>query len=279
MGDYMRIRTIKPSFFKHEGLYEAEKETGLPLRAAFPGLWCAADREGRFKWRPRRLAIDIVPYDGVDFEDVLEVLCRLRLVVRYEVDGQLYGHIPTFKQHQRINTREPASELPAPPRKLPANGSDSEGMKEPSKDTHVHARAAHVHGNPLKGKERKGRVKSPNGDSFGSGAPNPSAVRQVFEHWRNRLHPKAKSTADRRRKIQARLSEGYTVEQLKRAVDGCAKSAWHREHGHTGIGLIFRNAEKVDAFLQREARGPDTEDAAQQSVAEMKRKLLKGESL
>ena len=46
-----RIRTIKPEFFRHEALYEAEHETGLPLRVAYAGLWTAADREGRFQWK------------------------------------------------------------------------------------------------------------------------------------------------------------------------------------------------------------------------------------
>ena len=50
----MRIRTVKPEFFTHEGLFDAEKATKLPLRVAFVGLWCAADREGRFRWEPRR---------------------------------------------------------------------------------------------------------------------------------------------------------------------------------------------------------------------------------
>jgi hypothetical protein len=67
-----RIRTIKPEFFRHADLYEAEKETGLPLRLAFAGLWTAADREGRFKWRPRELKLDCLPHDDVDFSRVLD---------------------------------------------------------------------------------------------------------------------------------------------------------------------------------------------------------------
>ena len=55
-----RIRTIKPEFFRHEALFEAEHRAGLPLRLAFAGLWTAADREGRFKWRPRQLKLDVL---------------------------------------------------------------------------------------------------------------------------------------------------------------------------------------------------------------------------
>lgn len=50
-----RIRTVKPELFKHEELFDAEQNSKLPLRLAFIGLFTVADREGRFKWRPRTL--------------------------------------------------------------------------------------------------------------------------------------------------------------------------------------------------------------------------------
>jgi hypothetical protein len=109
-----RIRTIKPEFFRHEGLYEAEIESGLPLRVAFAALWTVADREGRFKWRPRELKLDCLPYDDVDFSRVLDALGTRGLIVQYEVDGESLGWIPTFSKHQVVNTRERASALPPP---------------------------------------------------------------------------------------------------------------------------------------------------------------------
>ena len=52
-------RTIKPELFKHVGLFEAEIKHGLPLRVAFPALLLACcDREGRFRWCPKRLKLD-----------------------------------------------------------------------------------------------------------------------------------------------------------------------------------------------------------------------------
>jgi hypothetical protein len=109
-----RIRTIKPEFFRHADLYEAEKETGLPLRLAFAGLWTAADREGRFKWRPRELKLDCRPHDDVDFSRVLDALTTRGWVVRYAVEGKEYGLIPSWQQHQVINNREKPSEIPEP---------------------------------------------------------------------------------------------------------------------------------------------------------------------
>jgi hypothetical protein len=110
-----RIRTIKPGFFRHADLYDAEVETGLPLRIAFAGLWCCADREGRFRWNPRELKLDALPHDAVDFARVLDALTTRGFIVRYETPSGVFGAIPSWSKHQVINNREAASELPPPP--------------------------------------------------------------------------------------------------------------------------------------------------------------------
>jgi hypothetical protein len=110
----MRIRTIKPEFFHHEELFELEKETSLPIRIAFAGLWCAADREGRFKWEPRRLGIQILPYDNVEFSRVLHALTTRGFLVKYACGTGVFGAIPSFTRHQVINNKEGASQLPDP---------------------------------------------------------------------------------------------------------------------------------------------------------------------
>ena len=108
----MRIRTIKPEFFHHEGLFEAEVETELPIRIAFAGLWCIADRAGRFKWEPRRIGVQVLPYDGVDFSRVLDALTTRGFVLKYRVGDEWFGCIPSFSKHQVINNKERASILP-----------------------------------------------------------------------------------------------------------------------------------------------------------------------
>ncbi|MGF6957971.1 hypothetical protein [Paraburkholderia youngii] len=109
-----RIRTVKPELFKHWQLFQAEQRSGLPLRVAFIGLFCCVDREGRFKWRPEELKPDILPNDVLDFGAVLNALHRAGFIVRYEHEGEHYGHIPTFSGHQHINIREAKSTIPDP---------------------------------------------------------------------------------------------------------------------------------------------------------------------
>jgi hypothetical protein len=146
----MRIRTIKPEFFTHEGLYDAELECGLPLRVAFAGLWCAADRAGRFKWEPRRLGVAILPYDEADFSRVLDALTTRGFIVKYRVGDAWFGAIPSFDRHQIINNREKASEIPEPSL---ADDSDATPTRDP--------RVTHASKAEGKGREGNGKGKEP----------------------------------------------------------------------------------------------------------------------
>lgn len=109
----MRIRTIKPEFFTHTELADLEMDTNLPVRLAYIGLWCAADKEGRFRWDPRRLGVQILPYDNVDFGAIMDALEGAGFIDRYEVEGRTFGCVPSFLRHQVINNREQDSSIPA----------------------------------------------------------------------------------------------------------------------------------------------------------------------
>lgn len=108
-----RIRTVKPELFKHEALFDAEIESGLPLRLAFIGLFTACDREGRFRWAPRALKSDVLPFDEVDFSRILNELLTRGFLVRYACGTREYGCIPSWRKHQVVNNRERDSEIPA----------------------------------------------------------------------------------------------------------------------------------------------------------------------
>jgi uncharacterized phage protein (TIGR02220 family) len=81
-----------------------------------------------------------------------------------------------------------------------------------------------------------------------------SEVDEVFTYWQDVMgHSDSRLGKDRVRVIEARLKEGYTVDQIKAAVDGCKASAWHmgeneRRKRYDGLELICRSAEKLDAF-------------------------------
>lgn len=110
----LRIRTIKPDLYRHFELYEIERKYGINFRAAFPALFCCCDKQGRFRWDPRSLKLDILPYDDIDFSVALDVLNEHGFIKKYESEGKFYGFIPTWALHQVINNREKESSLPIP---------------------------------------------------------------------------------------------------------------------------------------------------------------------
>ena len=108
----MRIRTYKPEFFTHPLLADLDRNSKLPVRISLMGLWSCSDREGRFKWDARRLGAQILPYEQIDFEIILNILVENEFIVKYVVDGKTYGFVPSFSRHQVINNREQESSLP-----------------------------------------------------------------------------------------------------------------------------------------------------------------------
>ena len=105
-----RTRNIKPGFFTNDDLGECQ-----PLaRLLYAGLWCHADREGSLEDRPKKLKVDILPWDECDIDTLLNELVKAGQIIRYEVDGVRYIAVPTFCEHQNPHVKEPASTIPAP---------------------------------------------------------------------------------------------------------------------------------------------------------------------
>lgn len=155
----MRIRTVKPEFFKHEELFEAEKQSGLPLRLSFIGLFGVSDRNGRFKWRPRQIKIDILPYDDdIDFSMVMDALALYGFIIKYTSNGEEFGFIPSFLNHQTINSKEAQSTIIDP-------YSDDSTINACEGTCNSHESMVKAHVFPVltrgegKGKEGKGREK------------------------------------------------------------------------------------------------------------------------
>jgi hypothetical protein len=127
----MRIRTVKPSFFKDEELAKLP-----PLcRIFFQGLWSMADGIGRLEERPEYLKIEILPYDECDVESFLKLLATPKrhgkhgFIIRYQVEGVPYLQVTNFTKNQRISGKEfeTESEIPAPPRETMVKQSGNNG--------------------------------------------------------------------------------------------------------------------------------------------------------
>lgn len=80
----------------------------------------------------------------------------------------------------------------------------------------------------------------------------------VFEHWKKIMSKRSDVLLDEQRKrvIKRALSKfGYDEAQLKKAIEGCANSAWYMGENpdgmkHNSLHVIFRNADQIEKFIE-----------------------------
>lgn len=81
-----------------------------------------------------------------------------------------------------------------------------------------------------------------------------SPARALFAYWQEQCgHEQAKFTRDRRAKVEARLAEGYTPDQIRKAIDGAARAAFVDDKGkrHDDLELVCRTGSKLEDFIGR----------------------------
>ncbi len=200
-GTYTVV-AVAPNYF------EIETTNALPLdvthathlRVAFAGLWTVADREGRFKWSAHELKLDCLPYDAVNFNEVLDQLVAGEepFIIRYEIEGRQYGYIPGFTTHQRPHHTEMPSILPVAPGvitvKSPLDDGDDPDGREGNR----------------KGREQEGKGTetdvsgySPEFEAFWIIYPRKTAKGAAWKAWQ-----KAKPTIE----LRAKIAEAVAVQ-------------------------------------------------------------------
>lgn len=242
-----RIRTIKPEFFTDEDIARLQ-----PLyRLAFQGLWCYADKAGRLEERPLRLKVQILPFDDVNFEAVLDALVAARFVQRYHgPDGRAYLQIRSFLKHQRPRNDEPESELP-----------HVQALTENS-DESVTAQCL--------GKERKGK-------ELERSTSRTSSAQAVVDLWNQLVTAPipqvTKLTADRQAKIDARLKIFPDLAVWRTAISWANGQDWMRapgtgKHPHWTVTLdwLCVNDGQLQRCLERAAAEQSTSVVAPEWV-------------
>lgn len=245
----MRMRTVKPDFFTNEDVASVSPTA----RLFFIGLWCAADKAGRIEDRPGRLRALLFPYEPeVNVSEIIEALNAKKLIERYEVDGVRYILIPNFKKHQRPHHKESESLLPDPKvRASPKKVRASTDLNQTSPEK-VGARRV---GSGILGDENGIRAKALSTEV--------DDAEKVFSFWK-KTFKKTELTAfgsQRRKVVQARLDEGYTVESLCNAILGCSVTPHNMGQNDRGekyidLELICRTASQVDRFIQNHFEPP-----------------------
>ena len=204
----MRKRSIDPAFFRHRALYEAEMSSHLPLRLVYIGLWCVADREGRFRWRPWELRLDIMPYEeDAACEVALVALATHGFIRRYVVDGEAFGDIPQFTKHQHPHPKEAPSRYPGCP-------------------SNVKQRQGSTLSRPRRVKDMASKADV---QAFGCSGPSdtqalPLRGESEFETlWKAYPHPPGDSKAGAQHQYLARLREGVSPEAIAAGIQHYAR--------------------------------------------------------
>lgn len=227
----VKIRTVKPELFKHEGLFTAEVNAKLPLRLAFIALLICCDKEGRFSWRPQRLKIDMLPYDDVDISNILDALLEYGFIKKYEQCGDFYGYVLSWYKHQVINNKEADSFIPAP------IIADDITHKQISINC----------------------SKQDISDAVNTQQPRTiieDTITKIFQHWKEVMqHIDAKLDNKRRSLISKALSFGYSAEQLCQAIVGCSLTPHNigdndKGQRYDGLHIILRDADQIDRFIK-----------------------------
>ena len=212
-----RIRTIKPEFFRHELLQDLTiTHPILHPMLVFAGLLGHCDKNGVFEWKPRQLALDILPFVWMQSKGHLDAaLVLLRdnnLIQQYECNEKQYGFIPSFVDHQRINGKE--SQAPGLyPQPLDNTEFLSNETPEKQQGSTGEAPGKHPRSQEGKGREeegkRKGREKEP-----GVEKNNPLTI-SVLNETNLILSKNFTGSKDAIRNIEKRLAEGRTIEDFK----------------------------------------------------------------
>jgi hypothetical protein len=88
-----------------------------------------------------------------------------------------------------------------------------------------------------------------------------AGVRDVFAHWRQVMGIDTPLDHESKRRIRARLVEGFTVTDLKLAIEGCRASPWHMGENperklSNDITIICRDGGQVRKFKAVAASAP-----------------------
>lgn len=252
-----RARNIKPAFFTNDDLAEVD-----PLgRILFIGLWTIADFKGDLEWRPKRIKAQLLPYDECDIEKLAINLDQSGFIRFYSVQGIECVHIPNFSKHQNPhkNEREKGSEI--------HKFKDELATPRTTIGIEINLDKSRLKRNDSASDRADSLI--PITDSL-SLIPDPlnlipetlkptppttvGDVEEIYWYWVTVMGKSGTTrlTDGRKTKIKQRL-KNYSVDDIKKAIDGCAKSEHHMGGNDQGtvyddLTLICRNDDNLERF-------------------------------
>jgi hypothetical protein len=80
-------------------------------------------------------------------------------------------------------------------------------------------------------------------------------IDELFAYWQQQCgHPHAKLTPERKKKVEARLNQGYTFDQIKSGIDGAANNPPHDDDSsvvYDDLVSVCRNGGQLERYIAR----------------------------
>lgn len=99
------------------------------------------------------------------------------------------------------------------------------------------------------------------------------SVNEIFNHWKEVMQKSdaSKLTKERLTKVSQRLKDGYTVDQIKMAIDGCAMTPHNMGQNDNGkryddLELICRTGGGLERFANNTATQPQVSKITQKNL-------------
>ncbi|MBI2790895.1 MAG: hypothetical protein HYX61_02955 [Gammaproteobacteria bacterium] len=279
-----RIRTVKPEFWTSEQVASCSREA----RLLFIGMWNFCDDAGIHPKSFMRLKMEVFPGDdcsGIDIEVWMSELINVGLVIEYSAEGKEYWLVTGWK-HQKIE--KPTYRYPCPvtyfskgdkhqlidqttntPQLLVEHSSNGRQPLTPvreGKGKGMEEDICKVSGETsslsLSENDQTANTYEAGNDSNDQQLNTPThkkdkcIISEIFEYWKAKMnHPRAKLDEKRKKIIKAAFKQGYSLEELKLAIEGCHKTPYNmgvnpQKKKYDDIGLILRDSSHIERFMQ-----------------------------
>jgi len=243
-GDEMagRIRSVKPEFLEDADLCVQSAET----RLLFVCLWVLSDDYGNLQdceeWIKAQAFWGDPKVTPEKVREMLATLSRLGMLTPYEVRGKRYLHVTNWDRHQRVD-KPGKPRVPGP--------ENAVFVEETSDSKNVRETPENIRGDLATERNREQGT----GNREGSSPAPEDPVVPVFDHWRSEHgHEKAKLTKERRTRIQARLREGYSADDLCAAISAAKLDPFlmgqnDRSTVYDDLVSLLKDGSKVERLL------------------------------
>ena len=195
-------------------IWEDEKINSLEFvgRLFFIGLITQANDYGKLRGNEKLLKAKIFPYDDkIDIKNHLQQLADLEIILIYNINNETFIKIKNWSKYQTL-TYKGKDAIPEPILNKP--------LTNPKPILNKPLRAS---------KEKLSKEKLINTCT--------DSTQSFWEYYLLKINKKFKFTNDRKNLIRKRLKEGFTLEQLKQAVDRFVQDEWEGRQEH--LDLIY----------------------------------------